>query len=256
MYMKLLPLAAIVLGVLTGPSTARAWGADGHRLIAELADNQLMPATRSVVARLLAAEPGATLASVSTWADEIRSRSTAPWHYVNPPPGDCSYDRARDCDDDQCVVEALNKQVAVLTSKAPDSERLTALKWVIHLVGDIHQPLHAGFKGDKGGNLYQVQAFGRGTNLHSLWDGVLVRNHPGGLEALRSSAATVGAATPLPPSAAAWAIESCKVVLSSGFYPEGRFIDQSYVDQWDAVLVTRLKSAAHRLAATLNDSLH
>lgn len=253
--MKLISLTATLLVALTGSSTVHAWGADGHRLNAELAHSQLTPAAQSAITRLLAAEPGSTLTSVSTWADEVRSPSTAAWHYVNPSPGDCSYDRSRDCDDDQCVVEALNRQVAVLKSRAPDAERLTALKWVIHLVGDLHQPLHAGFRGDKGGNLSQVQAFGRGTNLHSLWDGGLIRNRLGGLDALRASATTVGVATPLPPEASAWATESCKVVLSSGFYPDGRFIEQSYIDRWDAVLVARLKSAAYRLAATLNDSM-
>lgn len=143
----------------------------------------------------------------------------------------------------------------MLKSGASDAERLTALKWVIHLVGDLHQPLHAGFKGDKGGNLYQVRAFGRGTNLHSLWDGALIRNRAGGIDALRVSASTSGAATPAVPQPAAWAVESCKVVSSPGFYPDGRFIEQSYIDQWDPVLVARLKSAAQRLAATLNETL-
>jgi len=253
--MKPFPATAALLISLTVSSTAHAWGAEGHRLIAELADSQLTPAARSEVARLLAAEPGATMSSIATWADEVRSPSTGSWHYVNPPPGDCSYDRSRDCNDGKCAVEAINKQLGVLKSKAPDSKRLTALKWVIHLVGDIHQPLHAGFKGDKGGNLYQVRAFGRGTNLHSLWDGVLIRNRVGGLDALRASASTSGVATPLPPRPATWAIESCKVVLSPGFYPDGRFIEQSYVDHWDPVLVGRLRSAAQRLAATLNDAL-
>lgn len=197
--MKLLPLAATLLFALSASSTAHAWGAEGHRLIADLADVQLTAVARAEVARLLAAEPGATMASVSTWADEIRSRETASWHYVNPPRGSCSYDRVRDCEDGHCAVDALDKQIAVLKSKSADGERLRALKWVIHLVGDIHQPLHAGFKVDKGGNLYQVQAYGRGTNLHALWDGILIRKRPGGLDALRASATTAGIATPLPP---------------------------------------------------------
>lgn len=124
------------------------------------------------------------MASVSTWADEVRSRETAAWHYVNPPDGSCSYEPARDCPGGNCVVEAINGQVAILKSRASDAERLVALKWVVHLVGDVHQPLHAGFKGDKGGNRYQVQAFGRGMNLHSLWDGGLIRNRVGGTDAL------------------------------------------------------------------------
>lgn len=236
-------------------STAHAWGAEGHRLIAEMAETQLTTKARAEVSRLLAMEPNATMSSVSTWADEVRSRNTASWHYVNPPPGDCAYDRGRDCEDGNCAVEALNQQVSILKSRAPDAERLSALKWVIHLVGDIHQPLHAGFKGDKGGNLYQVQAFGRGTNLHSLWDGGLIRNRAGGIDALRASASSPAVAGSAPPQAAAWAIESCEIVIRPGFYPEGRFIEQSYVDQWDPVLVARLKSAAQRLAATLNDAM-
>lgn len=253
--MRILFSANILLLSLLASSAAHAWGAEGHRLIGEMAEAQLTPAARAEVARLLAAEPGATMSSVSTWADEIRSRETASWHYVNPPPGDCSYERGRDCEDGRCAVEALNKQVTVLKSKASDAERLTALKWVIHLVGDIHQPLHAGFKGDKGGNLYQVQAFGRGTNLHSLWDGVLIRKRAGGIDALRASASTPGVAAPALPQPAAWAVESCKVVISPGFYPDGRFIEQSYIAQWDPVLVVRLKSSAQRLAAALNDTL-
>ncbi|PTT92483.1 endonuclease, partial [Pelomonas sp. HMWF004] len=146
----------IAIATLTVASLAHAWGAEGHRLIAELAQDQLTPAARAQVARILEQEPGATMASISTWADEVRSRETAAWHYVNPPEGSCSYEPARDCPGGDCVVEAINAQAAILKSKAPDAVRLSALKWVVHLVGDVHQPLHAGFKGDKGGNLYQV----------------------------------------------------------------------------------------------------
>jgi len=240
---------------LSLPSLATAWGAEAHRLIAELAQEQLSPAARVQVARMLELEPGASMASVSTWADEVRSRHTAAWHYVNPPEGNCSYVAERDCADDDCVVEAINAQVAILKSTEPQPVRLVALKRVIHLVGDVHQPLHAGFKGDKGGNLYQVRAFGRGMNLHSLWDGGLIRNRAGGEEGLRSDAVTPGTAAAKPAQPGAWAVESCSVVQTAGFYPDGRFIDQAYVERWDPVLVRRLQLAAQRLAATLNDAL-
>lgn len=253
--MTLFPLSIALLACLTTCGDAAAWGAEGHRLIAELTEPQLTPATRSEVNRLLALEPGATISSVAAWADEIRSRDTARWHYFNSTPGECTYDRARDCSNGQCSVEALLRQVDILKSKAPDAERLTALKWVIHLVGDIHQPLHAGFKADKGGNLYQVQAFGRGTNLHSLWDGALIRNRAGGAVALRQDASTTVVAKAEAPKPAAWAVESCKIVATPSFYPDSRNIDRSYIDQWDAVLVARVKGAATRLAATLNDTL-
>jgi hypothetical protein len=246
---------AAVLASACVCSPVYAWGAEGHRLIGDLAESQLTPGARVGVRRLLALEPGASLSSISTWADEIRSRETASWHYVNPPPGNCSYERERDCEAGQCAVEALTTQIELLKSKAPDDQRLVALKWVVHLVGDVHQPLHAGFKGDKGGNLYQVQAFGRGTNLHSLWDGVLIRNRAGGLDVLRTATMTPAVAPVETPVAGAWAVESCKVVVTPGFYPEGHIIDEAYVDRWDPVLVARLKAAAQRLAATLNGAL-
>lgn len=236
-------------------TAAGAWGSDGHRLVAELAEAQLTPAARAEAARLLATEPGSTLVTISTWADETRSPHTAAWHYINPPSDTCTYEHSRDCPDGQCAVEALSREAAVLKSTLPDEARLKALKWVVHLVADLHQPLHAGFKADKGGNLYQVQAFGRGTNLHALWDSGLIRNRPGGIDALRQAAAMTGSAPAEAPAGPLWAMESCKVVLSAGFYPDGRAVGEAYATQWDPVLVERIQSAARRLAATLNDAL-
>ena len=121
-----------------------AWGAQGHQLIAHLAQAQLSATARQNLDLLLAQEPGATLESIATWADEHRSPATGRWHYVNFPRDSCSYDALRDCTDGQCIVAAIDKQTAILASDAPDAKRLTALKYLVHLVGDIHQPLHAG----------------------------------------------------------------------------------------------------------------
>lgn len=232
-----------------------AWGADGHRLVAELAEAQLTPEVRAEVNRLLAGVPGATLASVSTWADEVRSPTTAAWHYVNPRAGDCSYVRARDCPDGRCSIEAVNRQFEVLRSSRSDDERVKALKWVVHLVADLHQPLHAGFRSDKGGNSVQLQAFGRGTNLHAVWDGGLLRHRREGFEELMQRAKASGPARRESLDAAAWASESCRIVVSPGFYPEKRTVGLEYAQQWDATLLERLGSAGHRLAAALNSAL-
>jgi len=162
-----------------GTTAAFAWGADGHRLVAEEAEAHLSAASRAEVDRLLKLEPGATLRSISTWPDEVRSPGTASWHYVNfPRDGNCTYVASRDCSNGACVVGAIEAQAAILSSNAPDAERLTALKYVVHFVGDVHQPLHAGYADDKGGNTYQVQFGGRGTNLHSVWDSGLIRSWP------------------------------------------------------------------------------
>lgn len=178
---------ALLMGLVSS-SGSWAWGADGHRLIAEHAVTRLSPAARTEVERLLALEPGATLASVSTWADEVRSPTTAAWHYLNfPRDADCRYDGDRMCLQENCVVGAIARQLVVLASDAPDERRLLALKYVVHFVGDVHQPLHAGFADDRGGNTHQLQAFGRGTNLHALWDSAMLQHWPGGIAALKEA---------------------------------------------------------------------
>lgn len=170
---RLLAAIAVAAGVVAaGP--ALGWGRTGHQIIAEIAAAHIDARTRSEVDRLLALEPGATLASVSTWADEARSPATARWHYLNFPSGTCRYVPERDCPDGHCVVAAIEEQFERLRHGNSDDVRLKALKYLIHLVADIHQPLHAGWGDDRGGNLYQVRAFGRGTNLHALWDTALV----------------------------------------------------------------------------------
>jgi len=239
------------------PRPAHAWGFEAHRLIAELAEQQLTPAAKAEANRLLELEPGSTLSSVSTWADEIRSRETGPWHYVNFPRGSCSYDKARDCPTGSCVIEAIGAQLAILKSKAPDADRLQALKFVVHLIGDVHQPLHAGYADDKGGNTVQLQSFGKGSNLHSLWDSGLVANRVGGAAALKQeiSAASQGAAPAATANAALWATESCKIVEAAGFYPDSRKVDGTYLAAHEFTLKARLTAAANRLAAVLNDSL-
>ena len=243
------PLLLIGLACSNG---AWAWGADGHRLIADYAATRLSPAARAQIDRLLALEPGATLASVSTWADEVRSPTTAAWHYVNfPRDADCRYDGDRMCIQDNCVVGAIDRQMAVLASAAPEQRRFIALKYVVHFVGDVHQPLHAGFADDRGGNSHQLQAYGRGTNLHALWDSALLQQWPGGITALKEAMEKV----PLTAAASdprAWAEDSCRVVSAAGFYPTRRTLDEGYPEQWNGQLVQQLAAAGQRLAEALN----
>jgi len=135
---------------------AKAWGTEGHRLVVLIAEEHISVVARERLNELLAVEPGATLESISTWADEVRSPSTSKWHYVNFPRGSCTYVADRDCPDGQCVVAALERQAAILHSDASSERRLKALKYLVHFVADVHQPLHAGFGDDRGGNRYQV----------------------------------------------------------------------------------------------------
>jgi nuclease S1 len=147
-------LARLIALVLTAvPGLASAWGAQAHRLVASLAWTQLTPATQAEVSRLLALEPDSSFESISTWADEVRSPSTASWHYLNfPRDASCRYEAMRSCPSGHCVVAAIQRQLGVLRGPSSDPDRLKALKYLVHLVADVHQPLHAGFADDRGGN--------------------------------------------------------------------------------------------------------
>ncbi|HET6631627.1 MAG TPA: S1/P1 nuclease, partial [Rhodanobacteraceae bacterium] len=131
------------------------------------------------VRRLLATEDARHLDDISSWADAHRKemKGTGGWHYVDIPLHATGYEASRDCRDDNCVVAQLVHFTRVLADrKASDAKRLEALKWVVHMVGDIHQPLHAEDDNDKGGNTVQLQYFGQGTNLHAVWDSRIIEH--------------------------------------------------------------------------------
>jgi hypothetical protein len=232
------------------PLQALSWGAEGHQVITKLAESKLTPKARAEVNRLLAIEPDATLASISTWADEHRNPATAPLHYVNFPRGDCTYVPERDCPDGKCVVGAIKKQVEILGSNATDDKMLLALKYVIHFVGDVHQPLHPGNGDDRGGNTYQLQAFMRGSNLHAVWDTGLIRHLNQDADTLASRLSKVGV-----PGATFDAVnaaeESCRIVAKPSFYP-GRLVDVAYIEEFTPVMEQRLTVAGAGLASLLN----
>lgn len=246
----LLIALSTVLGAL--PSPAHAWGTQGHQVVANIAQSKLTSKARAEVDRLLALEPGETLASISTWADEHRNPAAAPWHYVNFPRDSCNYDAERDCPGGNCVVGAIERQLKVLSSDAPDDRKLLALKYVIHFVGDVHQPLHAGYLDYKGGNTYQLQAFMRGSNLHALWDVGLIRNLNEDAAAMTSRLLAKPLSAQISDLNGAHAAEeSCRIVGSPGFYPERR-VGMDYVERFTPVMEDRLATAGARLAAMLN----
>ena len=256
--------ALIVLVLAAAPNLARAWGTQGHQVVANLAKAQLSAKAKLEVDRLLALEPGETLASISTWADEHRSPATTAWHYVNFPKNSCTYSAERDCPDGQCVVAAIDRQRDILASTATDEARLRALKYLVHLVADIHQPLHAGYGEDRGGNSYQVQAFMRGTNLHAFWDVGLIRALDQDTEVmtarLASSSASTAGRQELDRAGGAFnaaqaAEESCRIVRQPGFYP-GRLVDQAYIQRFTPIMELRLQQAGARLAGLINLALH
>src|ERR1700761_2150126 len=159
-------LSALTLTIALG---LISWGFKGHRAVATIAQKHLTSNTAYVVSAYLG---GQSMADVSTWADENRNNTTAPWHFLNLPLG-LSHDQfvKAVAESDNNVYTAILKTEAQLKDKSLSSEQKNeALKYLIHLIGDAHQPMHISRKEDKGGNTIQVRFDNKGTNLHSLWD--------------------------------------------------------------------------------------
>lgn len=245
---------------------ASAWGPHGHQVVAEVAARELNPAARAEVERLLGDRAGNAMREASTWADEIRGeerwRHTGSWHYLNFRRGDCSYSAKQNCRDGNCVVGAIEREARVLADrKASQAKRANALRFVIHFVGDVHQPLHAGFGHDRGGNDFQVRFGLDGGNLHGFWDQDLIRAYRGRLAVMPHADDLMAAAGPDDDwhwhgaAAAGWAEASCAIVQQPDFYPPRGRIDDAYVRRYAPLVDDRLEAAGRRLAALLNQIL-
>ncbi len=190
--------AAIVLA-----SPAAAWWEYGHESVARIAMDSVRPDTRAAIGRLLAKGrlletpecPVRTIELASYWPDCIkqfgdRFSFAASWHYQNVDV--CKpFDLKGACKDGHCVSAQIERQARLLADRnLPDRERLMALAFLVHFVGDLHNPMHAGDRGDKGGNDVKANygIIGGRTNLHSIWDGYLaeraISTPPGGPRAL------------------------------------------------------------------------
>src|SRR6185503_20045192 len=148
---------------------ALAWGPEGHQIVAGIAARELTQKARGQVSALLGGEAGAMMVLDSSWADEIRDQrpQTSSWHYVNIELGSGGYQARRDCRGGDCVVAQVERDVAALadprTSRPAKKE---ALMFLIHFTADLHQPLHAADRHDKGGNDRTVRLNGKLTSLH------------------------------------------------------------------------------------------
>ena len=192
-------IARLFLFIAILPSSAFAWGSKGHAVTAEIAERGLSSNVAAQIRSLNFSAPLRDIASMpDDWrADEtkgLRPGDTGALHYSNTPNEIATFDRARDCKEDQCVVAAIEKYVAVLKDKAqPRDKRREALIFVVHFLGDLHQPMHAAggqvrdeatgqMVMDRGGNLVKIRLLGIETNLHSAWDGLLVDWGPATVE--------------------------------------------------------------------------
>lgn len=173
-------ISALIALTLVLPWPAAAWGPTGHRVVGRIAERHLTPEAARAVAALIGPQ---TLAQVSTWADDIRSdpkwnddrgsHKPAPWHFISIDDNETLATTARDSKGD--VLEAMQRFEKILRDPQADSQaKAEALRFLVHFVGDVHQPLHVGRRGDRGGNSVIVLWFDESSNLHSVWDSGMI----------------------------------------------------------------------------------
>jgi hypothetical protein len=269
----------VILLLAWVPLRANAWGSKGHAIIAIIATNRLSPAARTQVKALLAHDPdGTTLPAIASWADTVKKTSrpqTENWHFVNIPIGSrpTTFDGRRDCQLDprrgDCLINAIDRQTRKLAdARAPFKERRDALKFVTHLLGDLHQPLHCAERdGDHGGNDVDVVLLDQdGWTLHAVWDVALIERaglsqntFVRRLSQWLGSQDTVRMAAGIPTD---WANEAHAVAVTHAYRtPTGRAVvnrtklDDRYIEAGLEVVEQQLARAGVRLAAVLNAAL-
>jgi nuclease S1 len=240
-------------------SGARWWD-HGHRIVARLAESRLTSHTREAVRAIL---DGQSLADASVWADNIRQyrHDADKLHYVNIPLAATRYVPERDCPGGHCIIAAIEQERRMLAdATASAEERAEALRFLIHFMGDLHQPLHVADNGDRGGNQRPVTFLGHPTDLHKVWDGELIdssvvdqaeyfeslRRQMGSLDLRALEAGTV----------VDWAMEGHRIAVEHAYrLPRDGHIGRAYVRANRPIVDHALIAAGVRLAKVLNEAL-
>lgn len=267
--------AALVSAVLIVLSAqALAWSRYGHETVGYLAEKDLTPAARMAVSDLL---EGRTLAEVGSWADQVRPErpETFPLHFVNGPIDDVvPSDADLNLPQGTVYTAVLGYSGILADSDQAREDRVEALKFLVHFLADLHQPLHSGFLEDRGGNDEPVIYRGEITNLHRYWDNDIFAARQSGFDSrelsavLRSQYGQHERRAWAMSSPREWVIEARELIFS-GLYPRRRsgvpaavsapgldepiaVMDESYRLVWQPVAELQLARAGARLAATLN----
>lgn len=253
----LLVLLVTQFAAILAVGPAFAWGKIGHRVTGAVAEQYLSNEARAAIADILGPEG---LAEGSTWADFMRASpedfwqmESSPYHYVTIPAG-MTY-AAAGAPPEGDAITAITKFTRTL--KDPDAtreEKALALRFIVHIIGDLHQPLHAGNGADRGGNDFAVTYFGRETNLHAVWDSAMIDG-----EQLSYSEMTEWLVRKITPAEVAewtdinpvvWASESA--AIRDTIYPDDPNLSYRYVFDHIGTVNLRLSQAGVRVAAYLN----
>ena len=281
MLYRVLALLALVFAA----TPAAAWWEYGHETVAEIALAEVQPSTRAAIRRLIAQQakldtptcPIRDIGDASVWADCIkrldeRFSYADSWHYQNV--DICKpFDQKAACRDGNCVSAQIERNAKLLADRTiPERERLMALAFLIHFVGDLHMPLHAGDKGDLGGNRFGANygVIGGRLNLHSIWDGLLaergISTPPGDSEGLLSALGVEERAAMAGGTVEDWARESWETsrlfaygaVMADpcGAVPETRpTIDEATTQRLIPIVRRQVARGGLRLARLLDEAL-
>jgi hypothetical protein len=246
--------------LLLASGSVYAWGPQGHRITTRLAEPYLSEPTKLAIREILGNED---LARASTWVDIMRSHPSPYWqdragayHYVTVPPGRLYADvGAPTWGDAMTALTGFRR-----TLEDPDSsmaDKQIALRFSIHIVQDLHQPLHVGNGKDRGGNQFELRFLGKSTNLHRVWDSGLFKSVGRGesewVRYLRRRLTPQQTANWTQTDPHTWIAESA--TLRDQIYPDAHDVGQAYIAQHLPAMETKLCQAAIRTAAYLNELL-
>jgi hypothetical protein len=265
---RLGPLGLALALLFALPAPARAWSEPGHRIVGAIAEARLGPAAKRLVAEVIGAG-SISDREVAAWADHHKDQRTKAWHYVNVPFPAPAFDRTRDCPRATgCVVSAIEDAAAGLRDARDAVELADSLRFLVHLVADIHQPMHAGDGRDRGGNETEVR-IGKRTqpvSVHRLWDAELVDPLVPRGDVRAAARALLAGATPAElqgwaadPSPASWATASHLAARDfyrelEGLPREGKYtrLSAGFADAHREQVGHALLAAGVRLAALLD----
>jgi hypothetical protein len=245
----------------TAASGESAWWDLGHRLVARLADARLTPRARAAVHQIL---EGQSLADASVWADNIKNyrHDADPLHYINIPLGDTVYVPGRHCPTGRCIIAAIENDRRLLADPATaPAARAEALRFLIHFMGDLHQPLHVGDNHDRGGNDRAVTLLGHPTNLHKVWDGEMIDSlgltQESYFRYLRKRTASIDTKAMERGTVADWAMEGHRIAVQDvyGKLPTDGRIGRDYMEASKPIIDRQLIAGGVRLAMVLNQAL-
>jgi hypothetical protein len=237
-----------------------SWGVTGHRTVGEIAERHLSPQAKAAVKEILGHE---SMAEVSTWADEMRKDNpeTFNWHFINVPLGLSFADfktQVEEAAGSNVYKSVLSAEHTLKDKKSTGRQKSEALKFIIHFVGDMHQPMHVSRAEDKGGNTILLSFEGQDTNLHGLWDSSLLDHEGLSYDKLADK---YDHATPLqiakwqsdPVIVWAWESYQISTILYREVNADGSTkLGKKYYKAHIGVVESRIEKAGIRLAGLLN----